>query len=92
MNAVRVIVTGRVQGVGYRWFTRDAARAHGLTGWVRNRHDGAVEALLQGPESAVDAVLAVMQRGPKRARVKNLSTTDAPDEPPLTDFDQRPTV
>ena len=62
--AVRVRVTGRVQGVGYRAWAADAARALGLQGWVRNDPDGAVTALLAGPRDAVDAMLEAMLRGP----------------------------
>ncbi|GAB3599460.1 acylphosphatase [Microbacterium tumbae] len=69
MTAVRLSVHGRVQGVGYRWFTRRAAEAHGLSGWVRNRRDGTVEAELHGAEEAVDAVIAAMRRGPAHGRV-----------------------
>ncbi len=62
-------ITGRVQGVGYRaWFEREATR-RGLNGWVRNRLDGSVEALVCGAASDVDAIEALARRGPAAARV-----------------------
>jgi acylphosphatase len=68
------IIRGRVQGVGYRDFTEREARARGLTGWVRNRRDGSVEAVLAGPPAAVADMIAACRRGPFNARV------DAVDE------------
>ena len=67
-----VTVGGRVQGVGYRYFVEQAARSHGLEGWVRNRRDGSVEAVFAGPEAAVTAVIAACRRGPSSARVDSL--------------------
>lgn len=81
MTAVRVVVRGRVQGVGYRWFVRDAASAHGASGWVRNRRDGSVEALLCGAADAVDAVLTAMAEGPAHARIDEIATMDAASDP-----------
>lgn len=80
MKAVRVIVHGRVQGVGFRWFTRDAASSHGVLGWVRNRRDGTVEAQLQGADDAVDAMLAQLRDGPRGGLVDRLTTSDAAAE------------
>lgn len=73
MNAIetsrRLIVTGRVQGVGFRaWCVREANRLK-LVGWVRNRDDGAVEVVARGSEAAVDALAAVCRDGPSFARV-----------------------
>ena len=67
-----LIITGRVQGVGYRDALRDAAEKHGVTGWVRNRRDGSVEALLQGAPDAVGTVVAWARRGPAAARVAEI--------------------
>ncbi len=90
MRNVRIVVTGRVQGVGYRAFVEAEARARGLSGWVRNLRDGSVEALLSGPAEAVDDMLAAMRRGPPAARVERLDV--APDEAPATPgFAIRPT-
>jgi acylphosphatase len=65
-----------VQGVGFRWFVRDAADAHGVTGWVRNRRDGTVEAELHGPDAAVQAVLDAIARGPQGSRVDEVALSD----------------
>ena len=65
----QVRVTGRVQGVGYRAWVEDRARAHGLEGWVRNRNDGSVEALFSGPADAVADTIALCRRGPSSSRV-----------------------
>src|ERR1700716_2941543 len=76
-GAIRqVMITGRVQGVGYRAWVEHRARAHALEGWVRNRRDGSVEALLAGPAEAGAAMIARRRRGPSTARVDN-----ARDEP-----------
>jgi acylphosphatase len=63
------IIRGRVQGVGYRDFTEREARARGLAGWVRNRRDGTVEAVLAGPPAVVADMIAACRRGPFNARV-----------------------
>jgi acylphosphatase len=69
---VRVFAEGRVQGVGYRDFVRRSAERFGVSGWVRNRRDGSVEACLLGPSGRVEAVVAEMRRGPRSAEVANL--------------------
>ncbi len=65
-------ILGRVQGVGYRWSLCAEAERLGLVGWVRNRRDGSVEALVSGPLEAVDALLLWAQRGPAMARVESV--------------------
>ena len=80
-------VRGRVQGVGFRWFTRDAAEAAGVTGWVRNRRDGSVEALLHGDAEAVDAVIDVMRDGPRHAHVGEILVKQERDADPGTELD-----
>ena len=88
MVCYRLRITGRVQGVAYRdWMVR-AARAAGVVGWVRNRADGSVEALVAGPPGAVDALVADCRHGPPAARVDNVerSVEQAPD---LFDFVMR---
>jgi acylphosphatase len=67
-----VIVRGEVQGVGYRAFVEQEARRRGLRGWVRNRHDGSVEAAFVGPRAAVEAMVEACRRGPIFARVSAL--------------------
>ena len=64
MRAVRVVVRGRVQGVGFRAFVEAEVLSRGLSGWVRNRRDGTVEAVLSGEDEAVRAVLAALREGP----------------------------
>lgn len=79
---------GRVQGVGFRWFLRETANAHGVTGWVRNLADGSVEALLCGANAEVDAVLAKLRTGPSSAHVDDVGVSDAED-PQLREFEIR---
>jgi acylphosphatase len=67
--ARRFVVSGRVQGVGFRWFARDAATREGVGGWVRNLADGRVEALVQGDAEAVTRVERALRSGPRGARV-----------------------
>jgi acylphosphatase len=73
---VYVLVTGRVQGVGFRAFTHIQATKLGLTGYVLNRSDGAVEAVIEGPRGKVQQLLQQMKQGPEDARVKELRITD----------------
>jgi acylphosphatase len=77
MKRVRVIVSGDVQGVGYRYTMRMVAREAGVSGWVRNRRDGTVEAEVEGDPAQVDEVLAWMAQGPPGARVDGAQVTDA---------------
>lgn len=79
---VKVVITGRVQGVGFRASCQRQAVALGLTGWVRNRWDGAVEALFEGPAEAVEAMLAWCHQGPPAAYVTGVVVVPAPDAPP----------
>lgn len=69
---LHAIVHGRVQGVGYRATTVDEARRLNLGGWVRNRLDGTVEVLAEGPQAKLDLLLAYLRRGPLGARVSNV--------------------
>jgi acylphosphatase len=66
---LRLVVGGRVQGVGFRWFVREAARRHRLAGWVRNRADGSVELEVSGDDGGVHEFLATVREGPAGARV-----------------------
>jgi acylphosphatase len=91
MRTVGVVVRGRVQGVGYRAFVEMEAVARGLSGWVRNRRDGTVEAVLSGASTDVEEVLATLRRGPRSAVVTEVETFDH-TEPVGADFEVRPTV
>jgi acylphosphatase len=73
-----VLVTGRVQGVGFRWFVRERADALGLAGWVKNRSDGSVELLVSGDAAASEQFLAAVRRGPPHARVDAIEPIDSP--------------
>jgi acylphosphatase len=84
--ARRYVITGRVQGVGFRFFTEHAAAREGVHGWVQNRADGAVEALIEGDEEAVDRVEAALRRGPAGARVERVSVEPEPPSGRATGF------
>ena len=71
-ETIRLTVTGRVQGVGYRAFMVREATALGLVGWARNRRDGSVEAVAAGPRTALDALIDAMRRGPSLSRVDDV--------------------
>ncbi|HET7576688.1 MAG TPA: acylphosphatase [Sphingomicrobium sp.] len=86
--ARRVRVTGRVQGVFFRAWTRDEAQSLGVTGWVRNCSDGSVEAQIEGDPEAIDELLDLIREGPPDARVDNLSVEEA-DPEGLGTFDVR---
>ena len=89
--AQRLLVTGTVQGVGFRaWTAREARRRH-LRGWVRNRRDGSVEALLIGEAADVDAVAEACRRGPMMARVAEVRREPARDDG-TPGFEQRATA
>lgn len=68
-TTVRVVISGRVQGVWYRRWAERTAAAHGVNGWVRNRRDGTVEAVVSGEDAAVEAVLSAFWEGPDLAQV-----------------------
>ena len=95
MNVTRhLLAAGRVQGVGFRDALRGEAMARGITGWVRNRRDGTVEAVLQGEAAAVDALIAWAWRGPPAARVDRLEVQEARGEfdRPYAGFEWLPTA
>ena len=76
-RVIHAVVHGRVQGVGYRAWTERQAQAHGLSGWVRNRSDGTVEAVLAGKADVVAAMAEILTRGPPKSSVTNVEITDA---------------
>ncbi|MEQ8651526.1 MAG: acylphosphatase [Kiloniellales bacterium] len=89
--ARHVLLSGRVQGVWFRGWTCQEAESLGLTGWVRNRRDGRVEALLIGTEQAVQDMLRRLRRGPPMAQVTHVESREA-DPRPLAGFEQRPSA
>jgi acylphosphatase len=82
---IRLIIEGRVQGVGYRAFLVREALALEIMGWARNRRDGAVEAVAAGPRPALDALIQAARQGPRLARVDGLREEQA-DEAALVAF------
>jgi len=78
-RALRLVVRGKVQGVGFRWFVRETARRCELRGWVRNNSNGTVELVAAGDPECVDRLLSAIRRGPQGARV------DEVNEEPLDD-------
>ena len=88
---VRVHIKGRVQGVWYRGWTVDQARRLGLSGWVRNRRDGSVEAVFSGPEQAVRTANELCRQGPPAAREREVAE-QIETGPGAPGFRQAPTV
>jgi acylphosphatase len=85
-TAVRIAIAGRVQGIGYRMWAQGKARGLGLLGWVRNRQDGTVEALVQGASDKVEAFLSAAEKGPRGARVDDVMAVPEPVQP-LANFE-----
>ncbi len=75
--ARRFLISGRVQGVGFRFFAEDRALLEGVNGWVRNLPDGRVEAIVEGDEASVDRVEAALRRGPAGARIEEFAVEPA---------------
>jgi len=93
MEVRRLVITGLVQGVGFRYSMQVAAQRLGISGWVRNRRDGSVEALVAGDAEAVAAAIAWAQRGPGSAEVEHVAVELGEAGPEdLGDFQQRPTA
>jgi ADP-ribose pyrophosphatase len=90
-RSIRVRIDGDVQGVGYREWTRRAAVDARLSGWVRNRRDGSVEVLLQGPRDTCDRLARACVQGPRAARVTLVEIAQQPFDATLTGFEQRAT-
>lgn len=88
--ARRLLVTGRVQGVGFRWFVLEAASAEGITGWVRNAPDGSVEIVAEGDAEAMERFERAVRRGPGRARVDDVETELLPPTGRFATFSTRP--
>ena len=93
MPPVKLRIRGVVQGVGFRYAMREEALRLGVSGWVRNRADGSVEALLQGEPRAVETLVAWAGNGPPAARVLEVQASEAePQARPSGGFDLLPTV
>jgi acylphosphatase len=90
MRRVRVVITGRVQGVGFRDWTERQALARNLGGWVRNRVDGSVEAVFCGNPPQVREMLDVIWDGPRASQVKGVEVFDTDEQP--GDFRMLPTA
>ena len=89
--ACRLLIRGRVQGVWFRESMRREAEALGIAGWVRNRHDGTVEARVEGAPEAIEAIVRWAHRGPEAAEVAAVEQTAVPVER-LSGFEKRPTA
>lgn len=91
-RTVRVCIAGRVQGVGFRYWTEAVASELGLSGWVRNRRDGAVEALFAGPVADVDEMLERCHEGPPAANVTSVQVLEAETDNAPRGFEVKPTA
>ena len=72
IERVRLEISGRVQGVGFRWYTREKARRWGLAGWVRNKADGSVEVVVEGTTASIDGFVEMLRAGPPGASVSDV--------------------
>ena len=84
--ARRFVIAGRVQGVGFRWFTHDAAAREGIHGWVRNLADGRVEVVAEGDAESMTRLEAAIRRGPGQARVEQVEVEDHAPEGRVAGF------
>jgi acylphosphatase len=82
----RYLVSGRVQGVGYRWYVEREARALGICGWVRNRQDGSVEVFAAGTEAQLGALHLRLREGPRASRVDTVEVEEAFPQAGLSTF------
>lgn len=89
---LHAIISGRVQGVGFRYFVAEKAQLQGLTGWVRNLWDGRVEVVAEGERTELEAFLAVVQRGPSSARVLGIQADWQPTTGEFGGFHVRSTA
>jgi acylphosphatase len=86
IQARRFLVRGRVQGVGFRWFVEREAHILGISGWVRNNHDGSVEVLAQGTRDQLSGLHSRLREGPRAARVDNVEVTEEKPAAGLSSF------
>lgn len=90
-RTLHILIKGRVQGVGFRAWLQHQGQLRGLTGWVRNRRDGSVEAVVAGAAQPVEAMLAVCRSGPATAQVTSVEILSESGEAPAG-FEVRPTA
>ncbi|NTW15874.1 MAG: acylphosphatase [Syntrophaceae bacterium] len=86
MKRMRVFISGRVQGVFFRAYTRETAMSLNLTGWVRNLYDGSVEALFEGDDTNVQSMLEWCKKGPPHAVVRHVDASEEPYTGEFRDF------
>lgn len=89
LQACRIVVSGRVQGVGFRASTREQARQLAVRGWVRNRPDGGVEVWAQSSAEALARFVHWLEEGPRLAEVRQMQTESVEPDPDLTEFEIR---
>jgi acylphosphatase len=89
MQRLHLLLSGRVQGIGFRFFALSEARRRGVTGWVRNRADRQVEVVAEGPEAELQALLAALQKGPVGARVDKAEVSWLPVTGEFSSFEAR---
>jgi acylphosphatase len=87
----RLAITGRVQNVFYRDWLTEQAQGIGITGWVRNRADGSVEAMVSGSSEMIEAIVAKARQGSPASRVADVAVEDAPEQV-FERFEKKPTV
>jgi acylphosphatase len=88
--STRFLVTGSVQGVGFRWFVARHARALGLTGFARNLPNGGVEVVVNGPDEALPELERLLRAGPANAHVEQVERSSGPEPSPVRSFDILP--
>lgn len=86
MKSAHVLISGTVQGVGYRYFVRSNARRLGLSGYVRNTEDGGVEAVFSGDEKVIEKIITLCREGPLFAEVKDIAVEWIEDREKFKDF------
>lgn len=89
MKQYHIIVSGRVQGVGFRYFTQSKAVEHQISGWVRNKMDGTVEIVAEGEEQNLQNFLASIQKGSPFSKVENIQLTEYDEVEGFQKFDIR---
>jgi acylphosphatase len=92
LQRLHAIVDGRVQGVGFRYFTQERAAFLGLTGWVRNRWNGTVELVAEGPKADLETFLRAIQRGPRTGTTQNVKVDWLENRGEFNSFRIRQTV